>query len=113
MKKVEKPWGHEIIFAQTPQYIGKLLFIKKGHRSSLQYHRKKDEAFYLHSGRLLFYSETNETDGIETEMRDGDAHAIEVGEVHRFTALEDCVIFEVSSPYPDDVVRLQDDYGRA
>jgi mannose-6-phosphate isomerase len=112
MKKVEKPWGYEIWFADTPRYAGKLLFIKEGERLSLQFHREKDETVYLQSGRLLLDLGPDEKNLHQVEMFPGDAQRIEPGEVHRMAAIEDCVVFEVSTPHLDDVVRLKDDYGR-
>jgi mannose-6-phosphate isomerase-like protein (cupin superfamily) len=113
MKKIEKPWGHEILFAETPHYAGKIMAVRKGERLSLQYHKRKDETLYLYSGRLMLYLGADEQGGSEMEMSAGDAQRVAPGEVHRITALEDCVLFEVSTPHLDDVVRLQDDHGRA
>jgi mannose-6-phosphate isomerase-like protein (cupin superfamily) len=112
MKRVEKPWGYEIIFAHNERYAGKVLFIREGERLSLQYHKRKDETIYLHSGRLLFYHGADESGGSEVEMFPGDAQRVLPGERHRLKALEDCLVFEVSTPELDDVVRLRDDYGR-
>ena len=112
MKKVDKPWGYEIWFADTPHYAGKLLFIREGERLSLQFHNKKDETVYLHSGRLNMQLGPDEKNLAEVEMFPGDAQRILPTEVHRMQALEDCVVFEVSTPHLDDVVRLKDDYGR-
>ena len=113
MKKIEKPWGYEILFAETPHYAGKIIAVREGERLSLQYHKRKDETLYLYSGRMLLYTGPDEQNGSEAEMSPGDAQRITPGEVHRITALEDCVLFEVSTPHLDDVVRLQDDHGRA
>ena len=111
-QRVEKPWGHEIIWARTVDYVGKMLFIKKGHKLSLQYHRTKEETIYLQSGRMLF---TVEQDGrlADITMLPGDEHHIAPGTRHRMEALADCEVFEVSTPHLDDVVRLEDAYGRA
>ncbi|MGD8375889.1 MAG: cupin domain-containing protein [Acidobacteriota bacterium] len=112
MRRIEKPWGHEEIFAHTDRYVGKVLVIEAGKRLSLQYHREKDEAFYLQEGRLRF---TSERDGklLEEDVRPGEARHIPAGHRHRFEALERCVLFEVSTTELDDVVRLDDDFGRA
>lgn len=112
MRRIEKPWGHEEIFAHTDRYVGKVLVIEAGKRLSLQYHRDKDEAFYLQEGRLRF---TSERDGelFEEEIRPGEARHVPAGRRHRFEALERCVLFEVSTTELDDVVRLDDDFGRA
>lgn len=112
MRRFDKPWGHELLFAQTGAYAGKLLVIEPGKRLSLQYHQRKDEAFYLQEGRLRF---TVERDGeLEVEeLAAGASRHIPAGTRHRFEALERCLLFEVSTPELDDVVRLEDDYGRA
>ena len=112
-RRVEKPWGHEEIWAETPRYLGKILAIRAGQRLSLQLHREKDEAIYLLRGSLRL---TLENDAGELEVRDlspGDSARIAPGRRHRFEAVVDCELCEVSSPEIDDVVRLQDDYGRA
>src|SRR6185369_13683241 len=109
-KKIEKPWGHEILFAHTERYAGKLLFIKKGHRLSLQYHVKKDEAFYVQSGKAQVDLETADGEKACVILEPGDALRLVPGIRHRTAALEDTVIFEVSTAELDDVVRLSDDY---
>ncbi len=111
MKHVDKPWGHEVWFAQTERYVGKILVIEAGKRLSLQYHRVKDESIYVQEGQLRL---TLERDG-ELEVEDlgpGEARHIPPGTRHRFEALERCVLCEVSTPEVDDVVRLEDDFGR-
>ena len=110
--KVDKPWGHELWWAQTDRYVGKLIHVKKGHALSLQYHNKKDETIFVHSGRILFEMKV---DGEMTkrEMGPGEAVHVTPPTVHRMTALEDTDIFEVSTPETDDVVRLEDRYGRS
>ncbi len=111
MKHVDKPWGHEVWFAQTERYVGKILVIEAGKRLSLQYHRVKDESIYVQEGKLRL---TLERDG-ELEVEDlgpGEARHIPPGTRHRFEALERCVLCEVSTPEVDDVVRLEDDFGR-
>ncbi len=112
MKKVDKPWGHELIFARTPQYVGKVLFIRKGHKLSLQFHRVKDETIFIQAGLMLL---TAEEEGrlVERRCGPGESHHIPPGTKHRMEALEDCTVFEVSTPHLDDVVRLEDAYGRA
>jgi mannose-6-phosphate isomerase-like protein (cupin superfamily) len=111
-RRVEKPWGYEDIWAETPLYLGKILVIRAGHRLSLQLHRQKDEAIYVVRGTLRL---TLESDAGELEVRDlgpGDSARIAPGRRHRFEAVSECELCEVSSPEIDDVVRLQDDYGR-
>ncbi|HLV60132.1 MAG TPA: cupin domain-containing protein [Fredinandcohnia sp.] len=112
VKRVEKPWGHEIWWAHTDRYVGKILFVKAGHQLSLQYHEKKDETVYLHRGSVIL---TVEEDGVLVEKRlfSGDAYHIRPGIRHRMRALEDSEILEASTPEVDDVVRLEDAYGRA
>jgi mannose-6-phosphate isomerase-like protein (cupin superfamily) len=111
-RRVEKPWGHEEIWAENDRYAGKILFVRAGHRLSLQYHQKKDESIYLLRGRLRVTLENG--DG-ELEVRDlepGETRDVPAGRRHRFEAIEDCEILEVSSPELDDVVRIDDDYER-
>jgi mannose-6-phosphate isomerase len=111
-KRVEKPWGHEIWWAHTPRYAGKILVVKRGHALSLQLHREKDETSYLFSGRLRLTAGSSEAD-LETQVIEpGHSWRNEPGMVHSIEALEDSVVFEVSTPQLDDVVRLSDRYGR-
>ncbi len=109
--KVDKPWGYELHWAKTDRYVGKVLHIAAGHALSLQYHNLKDETILLWAGRLLFEIER---EGVLTrlEMRPGERVHVTPKTVHRMTALEDCDVFEVSTPELDDVVRLEDRYGR-
>ena len=111
VKRVEKPWGYEIWWAKTDRYVGKILHINAGHALSLQYHNIKDETIYLYSGRLLYEIEV---DAVLTkrEMKPGDTQYVSPKTVHRMTAIEDSDVFEVSTPELDDVVRLEDRYGR-
>ena len=111
-QRVEKPWGHEIIWARTETYVGKLLSIRRGHKLSLQYHEQKEESIYLMSGEMSF---TVEEDGqlVVRRMRAGDSYHIRPRIQHRMEAVEDCLVLEVSTPQLDDVVRLEDAYGRA
>jgi mannose-6-phosphate isomerase-like protein (cupin superfamily) len=110
--RVDKPWGYELHWAKTERYVGKILHIKAGHALSLQYHNKKDETIFLQSGRMLF--EFEEQKGVlkKWEMQPGDAYHVVPKTVHRMTAIEDCDVLEVSTPELDDVVRLEDRYGR-
>ncbi len=111
--RVEKPWGYELHWAKTDRYVGKLIHVNAGHALSLQYHNRKDETIYLHSGRLLFEIQEPGRDLVKREMRPGERVHIMPKTVHRMTAIEDSDIFEVSTPELDDVVRLEDRYGRA
>ena len=109
--RVEKPWGYELHWALTPRYVGKILHVKAGHALSLQYHNRKDETIYLYSGNMLFEVEENGA-LTQREMKPGDACHVTPNTVHRMTAIEDCDVLEVSTPELDDVVRLEDRYGR-
>ena len=112
MKRVEKPWGFELWWAQTDRYVGKLIHINKGQALSLQYHNRTDETIFVHAGRILFEMQV---DGVLTQREMGPGEAVHVTPptVHRMTALEDADVFEVSTPETDDVVRLEDRYGRS
>ena len=111
-RRVEKPWGWELVWAEAEAYVGKLLFVRAGHALSLQYHEVKDEAWLVQSGRASL--ELGGVGGtLETvEIGEGDAFRFRPGTVHRVTAIEDILIVEVSTPQLDDVVRLEDRYGR-
>jgi len=106
-KIVEKPWGREIWLAEEPEYLGKILEIRKGERSSLQYHKKKKETMYVFKGRLKIIGDKE-----EIVMEEGDSITLNPGDVHRIVPEGDVTIIEVSTYYPDDVVRVEDDYGR-
>ena len=113
VRKVEKPWGYELIWALTDVYCGKVLFVKAGHALSLQFHREKDESWLVQSGRAkLELGEVGESVLKEEVVGAGAAFHYTPGTVHRVTALEDTTILEVSTPQLDDVVRLEDAYGR-
>jgi len=113
-RRVDKPWGHELIWALTDRYCGKFLVIEAGHALSLQYHEKKDESWYVQSGRATLELGTVDEGGtLEVlEIGAGDAFHYRPGSIHRITALEDTTIVEVSTTELDDVVRLDDRYGR-
>ena len=113
-RRVDKPWGHELIWALSDVYCGKLLFVTKGNSLSLQYHRAKDESWLVQSGSARI--ELGRIDGsgrVEAVVGPGAAFRYRPGTVHRVTALEDTTILEVSTTELADVVRLEDDYGRA
>ncbi|MEK6578693.1 MAG: cupin domain-containing protein [Bdellovibrionota bacterium] len=112
IRRVEKPWGYELIWAKTSVYVGKVLHIKKGHKLSLQYHREKEETIYVSSGKMTLVIEDENGKMQEILLAVGDAHHILPGRKHRMIAVEDCDVFEVSTPQLDDVVRLEDSYGR-
>jgi mannose-6-phosphate isomerase len=112
--KVDKPWGYELIWALTDVYCGKLLFVKAGESLSLQFHREKDESWLVHSGRArLDLAAPGEKVPQSEVVGPGAAFHICPGTVHRVTAVEDTTIVEVSTPQIEDVVRLEDRYGRA
>jgi len=112
-REVEKPWGREVWWAVNELYAGKLLYVDKGHRLSLQLHRQKDETSYLLEGCLQVVQGSDEDDLHEWIAEPGDSWRNRPGVVHTITALEDSVLIEVSTPHLDDVIRLRDDYGRA
>ena len=110
--RVEKPWGYEIIWAKTDRYIGKVLHIQKGHALSLQYHEVKEETIRVNSGRLVLEVEEEGIKRRKITLSPGDSFHIRPGTIHRMIAEETCDVFEVSTPELDDVVRLEDRYGR-
>jgi mannose-6-phosphate isomerase len=111
--RIEKPWGYELIWALSDRYCGKLLFVKAGAALSLQYHRFKDETIYLDSGFAeVEIAAPNEPRFVEL-VQPGRSFRIRPGVVHRLRAVHDSVFLEVSTPNLDDVVRLEDRYGRA
>jgi mannose-6-phosphate isomerase len=113
VERVEKPWGYELVYALTERYCGKVLFIRKGEELSLQFHRRKDEVIYVHQGRIeLEVGEPGRNPDVEV-IAAGRAFRFTPGTVHRWRALEDTVVLEVSTPDMNDVVRLEDRYGRA
>ena len=111
-RRVDKPWGHELIWAQTDRYAGKVIVIETGHRLSLQMHERKDESVYVLAGRLRLHLEDDAGVMREHDLGPGDHAHVAVGRRHRFESLETVELIEVSTPELDDVVRLQDDYGR-
>jgi mannose-6-phosphate isomerase-like protein (cupin superfamily) len=110
--RVDKPWGYEIRWAITNRYLGKILHINRGEALSLQYHERKDETILVFKGAIRFESGGDEHRLGAVELRPGDSVHITPGTRHRMTALEDTDIFEVSTPEIEDVVRLEDRYGR-
>ena len=111
VQRVDKPWGYELHWAKTDRYVGKVIHVNAGHALSLQYHNLKDETILLWKGRLKF--ELKQGDDMRTwEMAPGERVHVTAKTVHRMTAVKDCDIIEVSTPELDDVVRLEDRYGR-
>jgi len=111
-RKVDKPWGWELVWAEAEDYVGKLLFVKAGESLSLQYHEVKDESWLVQDGRARL--ELGDVDGeLETfEIVKGDTYRFRPRTVHRVTAVEDTLVVEVSTNHLTDVVRLEDRYGR-
>ncbi len=112
-RKVEKPWGYELIWAETDTYVGKVLFVKAGESLSLQFHRVKDESWLVQQGRAkLELGSAGDAMLAQEVIGAGATFRFRPGTVHRITALEDTTIVEVSTNHLDDVVRLEDRYGR-
>jgi quercetin dioxygenase-like cupin family protein len=111
MRRVDKPWGHEIVWAETARYVGKILHIRAGQRLSRQYHQVKDETLLLQTGEMIL--EIGAADAIEAKrLNAGDTFHVTPGTIHRMIAVTDVAVLEVSTPELDDVVRLEDVYGR-
>ncbi len=111
-RRVDKPWGHELIWAETERYVGKVIAIEAGRRLSLQLHRVKDESILIVSGRMLLRLEDDAGVVRTEELGPGDFRRVPTGRRHRFEALDRVELIEVSTPELDDVVRLEDDFGR-
>jgi mannose-6-phosphate isomerase-like protein (cupin superfamily) len=111
--RVEKPWGHELIWAKAEEYAGKLLFVRAGQSLSLQFHREKDESWYVLEGKAeLELGEVGQAVLTTEVVGPGTAFRFRPGTVHRVSAVEDTTILEVSTPQLEDIVRLEDSYGR-
>jgi mannose-6-phosphate isomerase-like protein (cupin superfamily) len=110
--RVDKPWGYELHWAKTDRYVGKVIHVDAGHALSLQYHNVKDETILLWSGRMRFEI-TRDGEMTTFEMTPGERVHVSPKTVHRMTAIEDCDTLAVSTPELDDVVRIEDRYGRA
>ena len=111
-RRVDKPWGHELIWAHTDRYVGKILVIEAGQRLSLQRHLAKDESILVSSGRLRLHLEDDEGTVVIEELGPGAHRHVATGRIHRYEAIDRCTLIEVSTPELDDVVRLEDDFGR-
>jgi mannose-6-phosphate isomerase-like protein (cupin superfamily) len=111
-RRVDKPWGHELIWTHTDRYVGKLIVIEAGRRLSLQKHLRKDESILVISGRMRLHLEADDGTIVAIELGPGDHRRVPVGRVHRFEAIERTELVEVSTPELDDVIRLEDDFGR-
>ncbi len=111
MRRVDKPWGHELVWAETARYVGKILHIRQGQRLSRQYHRVKEETLMVQSGEMDL--EIGEASAPEIRrMKAGDVFHVKPGTIHRMIGVTDVDVLEVSTPELDDVVRLEDVYGR-
>lgn len=110
---IDKPWGHELIWAKTERYVGKILHVKAGHALSLQYHEEKDETIHLFKGRMRLWIGPHVDDLDEITIQEGQSVRIKPGTIHRMEAITDIHILEASTPELDDVVRLEDRYGRS
>jgi mannose-6-phosphate isomerase len=111
MRRVDKPWGYEIIWAETERYVGKVLHINAGHKLSRQYHNKKEETFLIEAGEMDL--EVGQGADLKTiRMKKGDSFHCLPKTIHRMVAATDVDVVEVSTPELDDVVRLEDVYGR-
>ena len=110
--RVDKPWGHEIIWALTDRYCGKVIAIDAGRRLSLQKHLHKEESVLVLTGRMRLWLEDEGGTVQPIELGPGDHRHVPVGRIHRFEAIEQCEIVELSTPELDDVIRLEDDFGR-
>ena len=114
-REVIKPWGKEVIWAETPDYVGKLLYINEGHKLSLQYHEEKDETILVISGEIEIFVSDHGRRGISSlNLSEGDTYHVTPGTIHRFSASlgTNVVLAEVSTNHLNDVVRLEDDYDR-
>lgn len=111
-RRIEKPWGYELLWAETDQYVGKILHVNAGESLSLQYHEVKDETIHLLTGRMRF-TVGSSVDALEdVALEAGQSYRVRPGTVHRMEALTDCDILEASTAHLGDVVRLEDRYGR-
>lgn len=110
--RVEKPWGHELIWAHTDRYVGKVLHVRAGHSLSLQYHEVKDETIHVLRGQMRFWVGPDAESLAEVELVEGTSYRIRPGTVHRMQAVTDVDILEASTPHLGDVVRIEDRYGR-
>lgn len=112
VKKIDKPWGYELWWAVTDKYVGKILSIDKGHKLSLQYHEQKDETLYVQQGKLILEIQTENGQMESKNFLPGDSVRIKPYTRHRLKALQDSMVVEVSTPDLEDVIRIEDDYGR-
>ena len=113
VKFVPKPWGHELIWAHTDEYVGKVLHIRAGQALSVQYHHEKDETIHLLRGEMIYRVDFKDGHGlVEVPLIAGESYRNRPGVIHQMEAVTDCDVLEASTPHLDDVVRLTDRYGR-
>lgn len=112
MRRVNKPWGYELIWAENPKYLGKILNIMAGKRLSLQYHKVKDETIMVKKGTMKLEFGNSKIGLQEIELNEGDSFQIQPGLIHRMAAVTDCEVIEVSTSEIADIVRIEDDHGR-
>ena len=110
--RVDKPWGYELVWARTDKYVGKILHVKAGHVLSLQYHNRKDETMHVLSGELILRTQPGDT-LLARPFKAGEWVHIPPTLIHQIEAVVDTDVLEASSPELDDLVRLQDRYGRS
>ncbi|MDP2957541.1 MAG: cupin domain-containing protein [Longimicrobiales bacterium] len=111
-RRVEKPWGHELIWAETDLYVGKILHVKAGEALSVQMHEVKDETLHLLSGEIQLWAGPSPEGMVDVHLGPGESIRVRPRTVHRIVALTDADVLEASTPHLQDVVRLQDRYGR-
>ena len=113
VRRVPKPWGYEIIWAHTDEYVGKILHVNAGEALSVQYHREKDETVHLLAGEMIYWVKLPGSDQLQDmQLKTGESFRIAPETVHYIQAVSDCDILEASTNHLDDVVRLKDQYGR-
>lgn len=111
MRRVDKPWGYELVWAETDRYVGKILHIAAGQKLSRQYHNRKDETFLVQTG-VMDLEVGDGADRKTIRMKERDTFHCPPNTIHRMVAVTDVDVLEVSTPELDDVVRLEDAYGR-
>jgi mannose-6-phosphate isomerase len=112
MEFVNKPWGHEIIWTSTNLYLGKILHINKGHMMSLHHHDQKDETLYVYRGKVDVLIDDGEGNMRSHVYSESSTFHVPAGVNHRIIAITDAELLEASTPFPDDIVRIEDAYGR-
>ena len=111
-RRVDKPWGYELIWAETDLYVGKILHVNAGEALSVQMHRVKDETLHLLNGEIRLFAGPSPTELVDVRMAQGESYRVLPVTVHKIEAITDADILEASTPHLEDVVRFQDRYGR-